>query len=273
MLKLLPFVLLAAMATLLACSGPAPSPTNTPPPPPTAAAVNTPTPEPTPTPRPTETPAPPPTAAPTPAEPAKAMPRDIAESGGLTPLPIDDPEAIAAELSDAELACVAPEDDVDGLPLGIFPTPELFTPEEQVQLIGCLEDETMLRLLVTGLIGQTGPLSAETSSCIRDGMRGIDLRSVLLAGTAGDEEAAMVGSMAAVFLGLSCLNDEEFEAVAPSLGMTPDDRESLQCLMEALGGPEGMTATMGSGDESAFTAVFGAAMGCGLQLDGAAPGG
>lgn len=272
MLKLLTFVLLAAIATLLACSGSAPSPTDTPAPTPTVDVVNTPTPEPTTTPEPTETPAPTATLEPT-AEPVEAMAEDTAESGGLAPLPIDDPEAIAAELSDTELACVAPEADIDGPPLQIFATPEMFTPEEQAQLIGCLEDETVFRLLVTGLIGQNGPLSLETSTCIREGMRGIDLRSVLLAGTAGDEQAAMAGSMSALFVSISCLNDEEFEAVGPGLGMTLDDRESLQCVMDALGGPEGMAATLGSGDEAAFMSLFGAAVGCGLELEEAFPGG
>ena len=46
--------------------------------------------------------------------------------------------------------------DAEGLPRLLVP------PEETAALIQCLEDETLLRLFLTGLIGQTGPLSAET---------------------------------------------------------------------------------------------------------------
>ena len=109
--------------------------------------------------------------------------------------------------------------------------------------------------------------------CIRGGMQGIDLRLVMLAGNAGDAEAAMLGSMSALFLTLSCLNEEEFEAAAPALDMNPEDRESFQCALEQLGGPEGMAETLGSGNENSFMALFGAAMGCGLQIGGEAPGG
>jgi hypothetical protein len=83
----------------------------------------------------------------------------------------------------------------------------------------------------------------------------------------------MIGSMSAMFLTMACLSDEEFTAAAPALGMSPDDRESLNCVMEQLGGPEGIAETLGAGDESSFMALFGAAMGCGLQMQGAAPGG
>ena len=192
--------------------------------------------------------------------------------GGIAPLRMDDPEAIASELSESELTCLSESADTDRL-LQLFAAPDLATLEEQGQLIGCLEDETLLRIFLTGLIGESAPLSEETSMCIRGGMQGIDLRLVMLAGNAGDAEAAMVGSMSALFLTLSCLNEEEFEAAAPALDMNPEDRESFQCALEQLGGPEGMAETLGSGNENSFMALFGAAMGCGLQIGGEAPGG
>ena len=64
-------------------------------------------------------------------------------------------------------------------------------PEETAALIQCLEDETLLRLFLTGLIG---PLSAETSTCVRSGFANFDLRSVMLATPAeSNEAAAMAG--------------------------------------------------------------------------------
>ena len=193
-------------------------------------------------------------------------------SGGIALLRMDDPEAIASELSEEELACVAGVDDVDTL-LQLLAAPEQASPEQQTQLVGCLEDETLLRLFLTGLLGETGPLSVETSDCLRGGMEGIDLRAVLTASDAGDEQTAMIGGMSALFLTLGCLNEEEFTAAAPALDMSPEDRESLQCVLAQLGGAEGMAQTLGSGGEAGFMALFGAAIGCGLQMEGIAPSG
>ena len=137
-----------------------------------------------------------------------------------------------SELSDAEQSClagnVAPQ--VRALLGG---APDL--PEETAALIQCLEDETLLRLFLTGLIGQTGPLSAETSTCVRSGFANFDLRSVMLATPAkSNEAAAMAGSMAGFLLTLSCLSEEEWQAVGPTLGMGADDRDGLQCVLVLL---------------------------------------
>ena len=275
MAKMIWIAALVALAAILACSDPTPTPSPTPVP--TATPIPTPTLAPTWTPIPTPTPIP--TATPRPTtpsntatpRPASAQPQQAME-GGLAPLNMSDPEAIAAELSDSELACVAGVAGTEEL-LQLLAAPELASPEDQAQLIGCLEDETILRIFLTGLIGQTGPLSAETSTCIRSGLSGVALRTVMLGGNEGNEEAAMVGGMSALFVTLGCLNDEEFEAASGTLGMNPEDRESLQCVVEQLGGPEGMAQTLGAGGEAGFMALFGAAIGCGLQMEGIAPGG
>ena len=252
--------LVAAAVILLACSDPTPVPTSTP--------VPTNTPAPTATPVPTNTPEP--TAAP--ATASTERPDEPAEkpvSGGIAPLNMEDPAAIASELS--ELACLAGTADTDRL-LQLFASPELASPEEQIQLIECLEDETLLRIFLTGIIGETGTLSEETSACIRAGTEGIDLRSVMLAGIGGDEQTAMVGSMSAFFVSLACLNEEEWETAGPALDMDASDQESMQCVLEELGGPEGLAATLETEGEAGFLALLGAATKCGLDSD-AGPGG
>ena len=270
MLKLLYVGLFVAIAVLVASSSD-PTPTPTAPPAPTATPVPTNTPEPTATPVPaTATPVPEPTAMPEAEDEDEDSQQEtgmVSEEGGLAPLNMTDPEAIAAELSESELACIAGAAGTDRV-LELFANPDLATPEEQTALIECLEDETLLRIFLTGLIGDTGPLSVETSMCIRGGTEEIDLRAVMLAGNAGDEQMAMVGSMSAFFLTLACLSDEEFEAAGPALGMTAQDRASMDCVLEQLGGPEGMAETLAAGDETAFMTLFGVAMGCGLELDG-----
>ena len=244
MSKLLYVVALVALVAILACGGdeateapadtssqqPTTAPTamteptemSTSPPEPTTAPDPTDTPEPTATEEPPATPEP--TEAPATPEPTEAPATPEAtesETGAIAPLNMNDPVSIAAELSESELACVAGVAEIGEL-LQLLASPELATPEQLGQLINCLEDETLLQYFLAGLVGATGPLSVETSMCIRSGMEGVDLRSVMLAGQAGDEGAAMVGSMSALFLTVSCLNDEELEG-GPGMTEGPTD--------------------------------------------------
>ncbi len=180
---------------------------------------------------------------------------------------LDDPEAVASQLSNQELACLAGVADVARL-LTIFSDPSMATSEEQTKLIGCLQDETLTRMFLSGFIQDTGPLSTETSACVRIGFREIDIRSVMLSGLQGDPGTAMSGSMAALFLTLACLNPEEWNAAAPAMDMRPDDRAGMRCLLEEMGGPQGMAAVLGAEAQSGFTALFAAAAGCGMEMGG-----
>ena len=145
--------------------------------------------------------------------------------------------------------------------------PDLVSPEEAAELIQCLEQETLLRLFLTGLIGQIGPLSGETSACVRSGFADFDLRAIMLATSGESEEAAaMVGSMAGFLVTLSCLNEEEWQAAGPSLGLGSDDREGLECVMDELGGPEGVAAALQPDDAGPPMAFFSAAAACNLQI-------
>ena len=192
--------------------------------------------------------------------------------GGIAPLWMDDPAVIESELSGSELACLTGVYG-SGRFFQLLREPDSATPEEQIELLGCLDRETLLRIFVTGLIEHANPLSEETSDCIRAGMEEIDLRSVMLAGMSGDEEAAMIGGLSGMLLVISCLNEEEYAAAANVLDMNPDDYESLQCVVEQMGGPESMAETLGAGDERSLMAFFAASFECGLQMEGMMPGG
>ena len=284
MSRLLLFVALVVLVAALACGGEdaTEAPANTPAPPTVAPTATpepppTPTPEPTPTLEPTATPAPTPAPAdtPTPApQTEEQQGRETAAADGMiTPLKLDDPLNVAGELSEDELACVFEVADPGKL-MQIFSALEQASPDDMAQLINCMEDETVLRLFVTGLVGLEEPLSVETSACVREGMDEVDARAVMLSGTAGDEQAAMASSMAAFFLVMTCLNDEEFDAAAPSLGMTAEDRDGLLCVIGELGGPEEFAGVFSAEDEEAMMSLFGAAIACGLEMEGGmAPGG
>ena len=189
----------------------------------------------------------------------------------IAPLSIADPLALISELSANEQSCISENVDPQQLPLLMSGSEADL--ENAGELINCLEDETLLRLFVTGLIGLTSPLSVESSACIRGGLEGIDPRSVMTAGAEGDPQTAMADSMSAYMMTLSCLNDEEWQAASAATGMDPGERENLQCVMEELGGPEGMATALQSEDGSGVFTVMFAAMGCGLQIEGMAPGG
>ena len=66
---------------------------------------------------------------------------------------------------------------------------------------------------------------------------------------------------------------DELAEAHPQLELTPEDRDGLECLMSELGGPEGMTETLGAEDGSGFMALFGAAFTCELDMEGFGPGG
>ena len=284
MSKLLHCAILVMVAALLACSNSAPTPVPanapvpaaTPVPSPTsepkATPMSTPTPETMAAPDPTSTTAPTANPGPAPTSEPKVTPEPAAATGAIAPLRMDDPEAFLAGLSDAERSCVSENSDPQAL-IALLGAPEPASPDEAEQLIQCLEDETLMRLFLTGLIGQAGTLSEETSVCIRGGFSKFDLRSMMLASaTGGDEEAGMTGGMAAFVLTLSCLDEDEWAAAAPALEMAPVDRETLQCVMEALGGPEGVAAALQPAGGGPPTDFFEAAMGCGMPM-GASPAG
>ena len=253
MSKLFWLAIFVAMAALLACG------TETPTPEPTATSVPAPTMAPTSTPQPTSTPRP--TATPTPT-PETGSGGQSGSAKVIAPLNMDSSDAFLAGIADVERDCVTGRIDPQRLQTVVI-SPEMATPTEAVGFIQCLWDETLLRLFLTGLLSDVGSLSGETSECIRAGTSGIDLRSMMLASaTGGSEEEAMMGGMASLFISTSCLNDEEFANSAPTLGVTPQDRISMQCVLQDLGGPEGLAA-LGE-QESAFQPLFmGAVVKCG----------
>ena len=269
--KLLYCALFIALTTLLACSGPetGSSPTAAAQAP-TAASIPAPTTGPVEVPAPTEAPIP--TAMPVPtAAPLETTP----ESGMLAPLDMNDPEAFMSQLSKGEQSCISETGDPRQLLMlmsGPGPgSPQVVQDVQNAQeLVRCLGDETLLRLFITGLTGQTGPLSAGTSTCVRRGFQDFDIAAVLLSSSMGPggEGAAMMGGMAGLVLTLSCLNEEEWRNVSSRLGLGPDDRESLQCVTSRLGGPEGVAAAMQPRDGGPPTAYINAAAECGLQTAG-----
>ena len=166
-------------------------------------------------------------------------------------------------LSETELTCIGddPEQLIRAL-TGASPSSR----EEQAEFFGCLEDETLARIFLAGFVPGPGPLSQETSGCVRAEFEVIEPRTVMTAGMEGDPGRAMAGSMAGLFVTMACLNDEEWRTAGPQVGMGPDEREGMQCLLAALGGPGQMAVAMTAAQEGDITEMAQAGMECGLEM-------
>ena len=206
----------------------------------------------------------------TPPEPAEQA---VTTSEPLAPVNFADRQAFMSDLSEAEQECISESIDSDSLKM-FFQSGDLGSDADvQGAFRNCLAYETVLRLFLTGtLLNRTGALSAESSVCIRDGLASTDLVSTLIAtgSSNGAEVNAAAGRvMAAVILTLYCLNDEEFKAAGSAIVTSPDSRQSLQCVLDEVGGLEGLKALLqpdvGAGHP---TDSFLAMMTCRSQLQG-----
>ena len=172
-------------------------------------------------------------------------------------------------VSDAEKLCLTASLGIDVVEVFAF---DEEIPEEVAETaLTCLENESLLRLFLTPFLTLTGPLSAESSECIRAGFRETDYAALLQtasggAGQPADETAAMAG-MTTFIVTLSCLNDDEFAKVAPFMDLDPAQREGFACVLEHLGGPQEMAALMAP-DAGPPIKLFEAAMVCQVPFVG-----
>lgn len=270
--KLLYFAILAALVALMACSSPTPmppAPTPTATPLPTAEPTETPA---TPTPAPTETPTPAPmpteTPAPTPTQAAPAQTEAPATAARLT---IGDPGALLSGLSDAEQSCLNEGGDSRRL-MVLAGDADPSSPQEFEEVVGCLDDDTLLGVFLSMTFGDVGTLSEESSACVLDGFADFNVRGVMLAGiTQSDPAASLQGSMAGLILTLSCLNDDEWQIVGPAVGSSPGERESIQCISGRLGGPKELASALQATTYGPPEAFISAVEECEAQMEPPTP--
>lgn len=290
---------IAPIATLapINTEAPAQTPEPTTPPTPQPAQATVETQEPTPVPTPADTPSPSPTTAPptwpapttpaaTAAPPTKAAPTKAAPqptntptaqppaatsappkeppTGAIAPLPIGDTEALLAELSPRERDCIQATGQMQKMDK-LLTTGEPEVIEEAHDIVMCLEEETLLRAYVTSVAQNYGELSAETSACLRAGLEGVGIRQTLIPDPDADPMVATIGAMTILTVNLTCLNEEEWNTIAPEMGISPEERQAFLCISEGMGGPEGLARAMTSDDESGLMEFFQVAVVCGIQ--------
>lgn len=259
---------------------PAPTPTRVPSPTqePTAAAASTATParppatKPTSMPVATTTPEPTVTSTPTPAR------KDDTPTSVLSPLVLDDPmyddpEDVNALLSEAELACikeVGPA--MDRRWNWILPGSG--DRKDRAKIIRCLDDEILARIFLADIAEGVGPLSIETSTCVRAAFNEIDPRSMMLAKVEGFPEDTLNSATTVHFVTMACLNDEEWETADRSLQEDARMREWMRCMMQKLGGPGEIATAMTRGEIDDQKVLADASEGCGEEtgpIPGEAP--
>ena len=193
----------------------------------------------------------------------------------LAPLPISDTESFLAGVSETERTCLSEAVSPDRLTV-LLDSPESATGDERVALIGCLEHDTRLRLFLTPVLSATGPLSAESSACLRSSFVDTDVGALMLAATSepganADPEAAMATAMVSSMVSLGCLDEGEFRAAGPGMGVGPEEYENFQCVLSEVGGPERMAELMHT-DVGVPAPLFEAAFACQAQVSGGPPG-
>ena len=168
------------------------------------------------------------------------LPPDI-----LHPVAFDEPQAFLSKLSPGERSCLEDKGiDSEELSQMTGRSPG-GSPESTVDIVNCLQDDTVLRVFLTSLVGQVEPFSRETSACIREGFVPIDMRRLLAPAVAGGAPAnSLALSMVALNVSVVCMNDDEWAIYAPRLGMEPGDRDAAACLFEELGGPANLAEAM-----------------------------
>ena len=187
------------------------------------------------------------TRAPVPTEP---MPTEDTGSGTISPLAVSDPEAVKSSLSESEQRCLADTADQERL-IQLLNSPDLATPEEEELLANCLDDEIVLRLFLTRIVGSEILVSQDTSSCLRAGLKGVDLRSIVLPSATDEaqQEMSLALSLSAFLLTVSCLSEDEWAATAPTLDLGPADVQEVECVIDRLGGTDGLATMLDSAEE------------------------
>ena len=197
-------------------------------------------------------------------EPETLPPGDV-----ITPLNLIDPEAALSRLSKSEISCLE-QGAGPGRLHEILRDIRVPVTEEEAWIVACLEDETLLSTFLA-LFWDSGPLSQDTSTCLRTGLEWVDLRELMTEDTQGREQDDRVGAifLSGYFTAIACLNQEEWDATAATLGHDPGDQEGIQCFLEAVGGPEALAAAMEGTDDDGSVDLYRAMLGCELDFEGA----
>ena len=190
----------------------------------------------------------------------------------LRPVALGVPQEFFSQLSSAEQSCLS-ESGISPEDLLILTEPPPGGPLEiTTGIVDCLHTDTVLRLFLTQIMGlrPAEPYSPNTSSCIREGFAPMDLRALLTPAVIGQGPYnSLELSMAALSVSVECMDNAEWQIMAPMLAMQVQDREKFGCMVDQLGGPAQLAAEMRDASFGAPPPAFiKAGEVCGLEVAG-----
>ena len=199
---------------------------------------------------------------------ATSEPETLPPGGVITPLNLGDSEAALSRVSKPEISCLK-QVASPGRLHEILRDARVPVPEEEAWIVNCLADETLFGVFVAMLIGDPGPLSQDTSTCLRTRLEWVDLRELMTEDTRerGQDDRAGAVLLSGYFTAAACLNQEEWDATAAGLGLNPGDQETFRCFIEAVGGPETLATALEGTDDDRSVDLNRARLGCGLFLE------
>ena len=176
----------------------------------------------------------------------------VANSGVIAPIDADNPQAFLATLPAAEQDCLTTNSDpMRVITLAGLPGAEIASPQEIADVIDCLGDDTLLRIFLSGILVDVGPLSTSSSDCIRAGFANLDLRPVLMTGDFASvpgygllKQAALFGNLRPYLLALSCLDRGEWFDGLQYFSMPDENWTILKCVKKIIGGPAALAAAL-----------------------------
>ena len=206
-----------------------------------------------------------------PTEPRPTMKEDTA--GGDTALGMIQPIQTFGTinfrntLSQQELTCLPRDGAVRELIKNPHDRLRSTTPQEARQFADCLSDETALRLLVSQGTQQPGPLSENTSSCIRSAFRHLDTRGIIALDTQAPMDTGVaLQALAAYTIMGHCMTQHEWDHANTALQQGPEARDFLCCVVQDMGSPTTMAQLARWNEENFSTAYREAADTCSPNL-------
>ena len=130
----------------------------------------------------------------------------------LTPLNVEDAQAVSSQLSEAELECIGKNP--PGLAYRLYGQSR---PREiYEETIACLDDDTLDQIFLAAFLPEAGTLGPKSSDCLRAAFWVIRPRAVMTGGDEDDPNPGRGGYITAFTAIAACLNDQEWAAAAPS---------------------------------------------------------
>ena len=185
------------------------------------------------------------------------------------------PALFGQNLTDEERSCMLPELQDGRMATNVLNSgAQILTPTQERILretLKCLKQENIVRFMMDTSTDPDQQVSEESISCALDALATTDLeRTIVPSKIEGGAENALMTGLAGM-LGTTmiisyCLSDEEWKKMEPEL-YNAQDRTTLRCTIDALGGPREYMKTMMAFDPEAMDKMMEADASCQPEED------